>query len=245
MLNSRMENDGISAATRNRHLAMLKSMFQCAIKWELMRENPARGIPKLRETGARTRFLDLSEIQRLIKAASNRFRPLLIAAIHTGMRRGELFNLRWPDIDLSNRILYVRQSKSGKQRAIPIDQTFYDVLRALPSRFQKGYVFPSPSKQGFPMVELKHTFRRLAKSAGIENVRFHDLRHTFASHLVMNGVDIRTVQELLGHASLTMTMRYAHLAPVHRTRALQILDSALATDTKTDTVANQAGSGLL
>ena len=88
------------------------------------------------------------------------------------------------------------------------------------------------------MVDLNHTFRRLVDKAEIDDVRFHDLRHTFASHLVMNGVDIKTVQELLGHHSLTMTMRYSHLAPVHRSRAIQILDTALQTptDTKTDTV---------
>ncbi len=84
-----------------------------------------------------------------------------------------------------------------------------------------------------------------ARKVGLANLRLHDVRHTFASHLVMNGVDIRTVQELLGHTTLTMTMRYSHLAPVHRTRALQILDSVLATDTKTDTVANDASGGSL
>ena len=90
------------------------------------------------------------------------------------------------------------------------------------------------------MVDLNRTFRRLVDQAEIEDVRFHDLRHTFASHLVMNGVDIKTVQELLGHANVTMTMRYSHLAPVHRSRAIKILDTALRSDTKTDTVEKQS-----
>jgi integrase len=245
MLKDRMERDGISASTRNRHLAMIKSMFQCTIKWGLMRENPASGIPKLRETGARNRFLDLEEVRMLLEGASESFRPILITALHTGMRRGELLNLRWSDVDFGNRIIMVRETKSGRQRAIPIDQTLYRTLSELPSRFKKGFVFPSPIWPDRPMSDLTHSFRRLVRKVGLANLRLHDIRHTFASHLVMNGVDIRTVQELLGHTTLTMTMRYSHLAPVHRTRALQILDSVLATDTKTDTVANEAPSGSL
>ena len=243
MLRDRMERDGVTASTRNRHLAMLKSMFQSAIKWGLMRENPAKGIPKLRETGARTRFLDQDEVRVLLEAADESFRPILVTALHTGMRRSELLNLRWSDVDFGNRIIMVRESKSGKQRAIPIDQTLYQTLCTLPSRFRRGYVFPSPKSPDRPLSDLTHAFRRLVKKVGLTNLRLHDARHSFASHLVMNGVDIRTVQELLGHASLTMTMRYSHLAPVHRTRALQILDSVLATDTKTDTVAKMGKSG--
>ena len=145
------------------------------------------------------------------------FVPILVTAIHTGMRRGEILQLKWPDVDSKNRMITIQLSKSGKKRMIPIDNTLMETLTALPSRFQKGYVFPSRVKPGQPMVDLNHTFRRLVDKVGIENVRFHDLRHTFASHLVMNGVDIKTVQELLGHANVTMTMRYSHLAPVHRT----------------------------
>ena len=242
-LNERMEQGGIGPATRNRHLAMLRSLFNRAITWELMETNPTADIERLRETGARTRFLDQDEIQSLLAGASDRFRPILVTAIHTGIRRGEILHLEWPDVDIKNRLITIQQSKSGKKRMIPIDDTLMETLTGLPSRFQKGYVFPSRVKVGQPMVDLNHTFRRLVDRLEIENVRFHDLRHTFASHLVMNGVDIKTVQELLGHANITMTMRYSHLAPVHRARAVQILDTALQTDTKTDTVAEVAHAG--
>ena len=86
------------------------------------------------------------------------------------------------------------------------------------------------------MADLKHKFQRLIKKAGIEDARFHDLRHTFASLLVMNGVDLKTVQELLGHSTIIMTMRYSHLAKSHRNKTIKTLDSAFQTDTKTDTM---------
>ena len=151
------------------------------------------------------------------------------------MRRGEILNLKWPDVDLKNRIITVQESKSGKTRTIPIDDTLFGTLRVLSSRLQRGYVFISP-RTGNRWVDFKKQFHAAVNSAEVEDFRFHDTRHTFASHLVMAGVDIKTVQELLGHTTLTMTMKYAHLAPDHRARAIRILDSALRSDTKSDTV---------
>ena len=230
-----MEDNKLSPATHNRHLAMLSSMFNKGIQWGLVAENPTRGIKSLRETGARTRFLDQDEIRRLLAAASAHFRPILTMALHTGMRRGEIMKLEWSDVDLRNRVLRVREAKSGKQRTIRITDTLHGTLRGLTSRFKKVLVFPSPVT-GNRWTDFRRQFRNAVNTAKIEDFRFHDLRHAFASHLVMGGVDIRTVQELMGHASITMTMKYSHLAPIHRQRAIQILDSAYQTDTETDTV---------
>ena len=214
-LSYRIEKDRITPATRNRHLTMLKAMLNKAIEWELLWENPTAKIPMLKENGARTRFLDQEEIAALLEAASPGFRPVAITALHSGMRRGELLNLKWLDVDFKNRIITIQKSKSGKKRTIPMDRTLYETLRDLPSRFEKGYVFPSPVKPGKRRFDWQRQFRNAVDGANIEDIRFHDLRHTFASHLVMNGVDLKTVQELLGHSSITMTMRYAHLAPEH------------------------------
>ena len=243
-LNDRMVERGLSAATRNRHVAMMSSMFNKGVEWGLVVENPTRGIKSLRENGARVRFLDQEEIRRLIKAASEDFRPILMTALHSGMRRGEILNLKWADVDLKNRIITVQDSKSGKKRTIPVDDTLYETLGVLSSRFQKGYVFLSP-RTGERWVDFKKQFHAALQKAGVEDFRFHDSRHTFASHLVMAGVDIKTVQELLGHATLTMTMKYTHLAPDHRARAIRILDSAYQTDTKTDTVKKDNSGGSL
>ena len=237
-LAERMEEKHLSPATRNRHLAHLSSMLNKGKEWGLVTDNPAQGIKPLRENGARTRFLDKEEIQLLLNASSKEFRPILISALHTGMRKGEILKLIWPDVDFKNRIITVQDSKSGKKRMIPMDNTLYESLRTLPTRFKRGYVFPSPVKEGQPRFGVQRQFGSAVKKAEIENIRFHDLRHTFASHLIMAGVDVMTVKELLGHASLTMTMRYTHLAPDHRMRAIKTLDSAYQTDTKTDTVEN-------
>jgi len=130
---------------------------------------------------------------------------------------------------------------------IPLDATVLRVLKKLPSRFAKGVVFPSSRNGKDALTDTNKTFTRLTVKVKIKDVRFHDLRHTFASHLVMNGVDLVTVQQLLGHAHINMTMRYAHLAPEHRAKAVKALDSALASKhvsnasgTKTGTVENQA-----
>jgi integrase len=233
-----MDEDKVSAATRNRHLTMLKAMFTKGIDWGLATGNPASGIGRLRENGARTRFLDGDEIERLLAAASEGFRPILITALHTGMRRGEILKLKWADVDFKNRIITIQESKSGKKRMLPMDDTLWEALSLLPTRFQRGYVFPSPVREGQPLFDFTRPFRNAVKEADIHNFRFHDLRHTFSSHLVMSGVDLMTVKELLGHASVTMTMRYSHLAPDHRMRAIKTLDSAYQTDTITDTVEN-------
>jgi len=237
-LNDLIEIRGLGASGRNRHLTMLKALFNKGIQWGLVGQNPCRSISRLREPGPRTRFLNHEEIQKLVESASKEFHPVLITALHTGMRRGEILNLKWNDVDLENRIVTVQDSKSGKKRMIPMDDTLYETLRILPSRFQRGYVFPSSVNRGKPRYDFKRQFHNALENAEIEDLRFHDLRHTFASHLVMAGVDIKTVQELLGHATLTMTMRYTHLASDHRTRAIKALDKALQTDTKTDTVGN-------
>ncbi len=141
-------------------------------------------------------------------------------------------------MDFNNSIITIQESKSGKKRMLPMDDTVCETLKVLPSRFKKGYVFPSPVGEGKPLYDCRKQFSNAVKQAGIGNFRFHDLRHTFASHLVMSGVDPMTGKELLGHTTLTMTIRYSHLAPDHRMRAIQTLDSAYPTDTITDTVEN-------
>ena len=131
-------------------------------------------------------------------------------------------------------VITARKTKSGEQRHIQMGDTLSETLSKLPSRIGRGFVFPpNLSKPDVPYTDLNKTFRRLMSRAEIENVRFHDLRHTYASHLIMNGVDVQTVQELLGHSDIKMTMRYCHLAPDHKARAVKILDTAYQTDTST------------
>ena len=148
--------------------------------------------------------------------------PIVTLALHTGCRRGELFNLCWRDVDLVGALLTVTgdSAKSGLSRRIPLNSEAVKVLRAWkPANPERdGYVFPG--EDGARLEDIKTAFLKLVKDATIERFRFHDLRHTFASKLVMAGVDLNTVRELLGHADLKMTLRYAHLAPEHKAAAV-------------------------
>jgi len=232
------KRDGVKPASRNRHLTMLRALFNKGLEWGLVSENPALKIKRLRENGARTRLLEPQEVETFLNACGDDLRPIVVTALHTGMRRGEIFGLQWKDVDLRSRVIMVQESKSGRRRAIPIDETLAETLKRLPSRFKKGLVFPSTVREGQRRMGFARQFRTALTKSELTQFRFHD-RHTFASTLVMNGAGIKTVQELLGHSDLTMTMRYSHLAPDHRTRAVKLLDRAYQTDTKSDTVKKQ------
>jgi integrase len=151
--------------------------------------------------------------------------PIILLALNTGMRRGELFALQWSDIDLERRTLTVRGSsaKSGKTRHIPLNtEATHTLTQWRKQGSPAGLVFPG--KAGAPLDNINNAWRRLLKAAQITGFRFHDLHHTFASKLVMAGVDLNTVRELLGHSDIAMTLRYAHLAPAHKAAAVELLN---------------------
>jgi integrase len=143
-------------------------------------------------------------------------------ALHTGMRRGELLSLQWEQI--RNGFIYLTETKSGKARQIPINDRLAEVFREVrrENQLKSPYVFCAPDGKRF--YEVKHSFTSACKRAGIEDFRFHDLRHTFASRLVMKGASLKAVQELLGHADMKMTMRYAHLSQEHLRDSVNLLN---------------------
>lgn len=156
-------------------------------------------------------------------------KPMVLLALNTGMRRGEIFDLRLKDIDFKRRqiVVHGHSSKSGKTRYIPLTNEGVNVLTTWCN--QNGFsnndlVFASPVTGG-RFDNINNSWRELIKRAGIEHFRFHDLRHTYASRLVMRGADLYVVRELLGHASIETTQRYSHLAPEHKTRTVELLDA--------------------
>ena len=152
--------------------------------------------------------------------------PLVLLALNTGMRRGELFNLCWVDVNRKGRLLTVQGSgaKSGQTRHIPLNEEAYAALTAWADQADtQVLVFPSP-RTGLRMDNINKSWGNLLEAASLQNFRFHDCRHHFASKLVMAGCDLNTVRELLGHASMDMTLRYAHLAPEHKAAAVALLD---------------------
>jgi site-specific recombinase XerD len=158
---------------------------------------------------------------------TDHLKPIVILALNTGLRRGELFNLKRRDIDLTHRLLTVRgeNAKSGHTRVIPLNTEAYSVVHSwLNEQRDQGsnYLFPSP-KTGGRLVTIKTAWRDLTSLAELREFRFHDLRHTFASNLAMKGADLYSIKELLGHADVTTTQRYAHLAPEHRSKVVELL----------------------
>ncbi|MDO9622366.1 MAG: tyrosine-type recombinase/integrase [Pseudomonas sp.] len=155
---------------------------------------------------------------------ADHLRPLVVTSINTGMRRGEVFNLTWTDIDLKNKIITVEgvTSKSGQTRHIPMNKEVAETLTRW-NKQSNGQGFVFPGKDGKRIDNVTKSWAGLLALAKIEAFRWHDLRHTFASKLVMAGVPLNTVRELLGHSDLTMTLRYAHLAPDSKASAVELI----------------------
>ena len=207
----------------NRFLEILSKMYNLAIDNGELTENPLRKVSKLKEDNHKIRFLTDDEETRLyasIDLKAPYLRPIVTTALQTGMRRGEIFGMKWDNIDLNNSIIYVLDTKSGKSREIPISEKLHKVLQSIPRT--SVYVFTNPQTNQ-PYVDIKKSFNLVKEHAGIENFCFHDLRHTFATRMVMAGVDLFTLMEILGHTNVTTTMRYAHVIPGRKMEAIKKL----------------------
>lgn len=220
---------GNKPATVNRLLAVISHMFTKAVDWKMMYKHIAQDINvrMLPENNRRLRFLSNEECQALIDASDAHLKPIVITAINTGMRRGEILGLRWDrHMDLKHGFILLDNTKNGERREIPINQTLKAIFHGLTRRIDIPYVFYDLTS-GKHYKNVRKSFATACRKAGIRDFHFHDLRHTFASHLVMAGVDLTTVKELLGHKDIKMTLRYAHLASSHKVRAVEILEKSL------------------
>jgi integrase len=194
-------------ATVAHYLTMLRAIFNRAVRDGKLSASPTRGVEFPEENNARVRYLSEKEEGELIEALPDWLRRLAVFGMHTGLRLGELLALQWNDVDLVSRSLHVREAKSGQGRRLPLNQTALSIL----GEPKSGSVF-GPDSNAMRM-RINRQFRKAAEKACIANIRFHDLRHTFASRLVMGGIDIYRAQTLLGHKTARMTQRYAHLSP--------------------------------
>jgi integrase len=213
----------VKPATVYQELALLRRMFNVAIReWEWVRDNPVSRLSfSVGNKNARDRWLTPEEESNLLHCATNPhwLRTLLVLALHTGMRQGEILNLRWQDVDFGKKTILVVKSKNGQKRSIPMNFTVCQAMKDIKVRDISGSVFP------IAIRSLRVAFEKTLNKAGIENFHFHDLRHTFATRLVQNGVDLYKVKELLGHKTLAMTTRYAHHYPESLRASVEVLDN--------------------
>jgi integrase len=224
-----VKNRGKKPATANRLLATLKHCIHKGYQWEMLSEETLKRVRQVRlleENNKRLRFLSKDECRALVSSCEPHLRPIVTTALNTGMRKGEILSLKWEQIDLKHGFIMLDRTKNGERREVPINDTLRATLQGLTRRLDIPHVFYDAST-GKRYLDVKRSFGTACRRAGIRDFHFHDLRHTFASHLVMAGVDITTVSRLLGHKSLTMTLRYSHLAPNHLQSAVGVLDSAL------------------
>lgn len=224
--------ESVTPSTLNRELNTVKNMFNKATEWGYLRESPAKVTKWIKTSKGSIRFLSRDEADRFLemcKGSNNQhFHAIVVVAVNTGMRRGEILRLRWEDVDFKRSRLQVVSREDGhtknyESRTVPMNRVVSDLLRKHPRRLDSPFVFCNIN--GDPFADVDTSFATALRRSGVPHFRFHDLRHTFASWLVMGGVDLRTVQELLGHKDIRMTMRYAHLAPDHMSRAVAILES--------------------
>jgi integrase len=213
----RMREKGYASGTTNRVVIVLRHIFNLARKWRVpgVGENPTAGI-NIAPDVKRERFLSLEEAQRLIVSIEQDENQVAAKAIMllllTGARRNEVTHARWDYLDWEKRTLLVPVAKSGKPRTIALNGAAITLLRSIPRLDFNPYILPSPVT-GEPSPSLFFPWQRIRTRAGLPDLRLHDLRHSFASFLVNNGVSLYVVQGLLGHANTKYTQRYAHLTP--------------------------------
>ena len=221
-----------SPATVSRYMASMSHAVNLAVReWEWLKNNPFSQIKKLKEPRGRTRFLNEEERNRLLiacKASRNKvLHTIVVLAISTGMRRGEILNLKWKDVDLSRSQLTLLETKNDERRAVPVVGLAHQLLAKLSKvrRIDSQLVFPGRNPEK-PLI-IDTAFNSAKKNAKIEDFRFHDLRHTAASYLAMNGATLAEIAEVLGHKTLEMAKRYAHLSEAHTTSIVEKMNSEI------------------
>ncbi len=215
-------------STVNRYFSTLSRAFTLAyqeLQW--INENPFKRVSKLKENSGRNRYLSREELLKFLESCKESKNPhlygMVLIAASMGLRFGEVANLQWKHVNLENSFVTLETTKNGESRAVPIpDQVRTYLMQLEKPKASEEFVFPSkdPAKR-YPLSMIRKAFQKALERAGIDNFRYHDLRHTCASHLAMNGATQGELMEILGHRSPTMTRRYAHFSKEHISRVLQ------------------------
>jgi integrase len=217
----------VSPSTVRREATILKYMLRKAVDWEIIPLNPALGVEAPPAAPGRVRYLQPTEFRALLNECPDWLCPIVELAVFTGMRRGEILSLHYLNIDLSHGCILLPQTKNGEGRILPLNKSAMQVLASLPPGKPTNLLFPDikPDK-------VTVAFKRACRRAGIQDFRFHDLRHTTGSWLAMSGKDIYTIAKILGHKDLRMSARYAHLSNQYLGEAVRSLDGVFSKTSK-------------
>ena len=223
----------LAPATVVRYLAVLSHLYTVASsEWEWLENNPVRRVRRPKLPRGRVRFLEKDELSALLRACHQSehpcLYPIVVLAVSTGMRKGEMLRLRWQDIDLARNRLTLEQTKNGDRRSVPLVGRAREVISeyAKVRRIDTALVFPSRRKPTVP-ADLRKPWARAVEMAELADFRFHDLRHTCASYLAMSGATLAEISEVLGHKTLVMVKRYAHLSESHTTKVVERMNGTM------------------
>jgi integrase len=219
-------------ATVRAYLCALSHVLTIASnEWNWLDHSPMSKVRKFKLPRGRVRFLSAEERTRLLTACQDSHNPYLytvvMMALATGARRGELLNLRWADVDLKRRLLTFQETKNGETRAVPLTGSGLTVLARHSTARRADTALVFPNRTGTRPLGLRGAFDNAVARASIADFTFHDLRHTFASYLAMNGASLLDIAELLGHKTLAMVKRYAHLSEAHTRSVVERMTQAV------------------
>ena len=229
---ARGESVSRANSTVNRSLAALSHAFTIAVKeWGWLDDSPLRKVRKPKEPRGRVRYLSDDERLRLLEecnaSRNSRLCMVVVLALSTGARSMEILNLRWQDIDFQRQVITLHKTKNGEHRVLPLAGLALDLIRHRAHNRRTDTELVFPRARGTKPMSIREAWEHAVKRAGITNFRFHDLRHTFASYLAMNGASLLEIAEALGHKTLSMVKRYAHLSEAHTAGVVARMNQAI------------------
>lgn len=228
--NARGEKRSISTA--NRYCTAISHCFTTAVKeWEWMQENPMLKISKFKEPKGRTRFLDDDERERLLKVCKESQSPflylLVVLALSTGARKMEILGLKWQDVDLERGLIILHDTKNGDKRSLPLVSVAKDLMQQHFENRNKNINLIFPAKNLKEPIDIRTPFETALKRAKIKDFKWHDLRHSCASYLAMNGATLAEIAGVLGHKTLAMVKRYSHISDSHTAEVVERMNNKI------------------
>jgi len=219
--------EGASPRTVNYELTLMGHAFNLAVReWEWLKDNPVSKVQKEKVNNLIERWLTLKEEEKLKEASANWLQEIIIFAIHTGLRESEILDLIWQQVDLNRRTITIYEQKNKNVDTLPLSQTALNVLlqKSKNPHNETGHIFQNTCGKRILASNLIRAFQMAAKKSGIRKIRFHDLRHTFATRLVQSGVDLLTLQKLGRWKEVKMVMRYAHHCTESLRAGIEVMD---------------------